>query len=92
MSKGIEIGGAGSVANPEPFLSRGFETGIVAPTLGTQGIYALKMQAFPITGKSVVRRDVLVFRTATVFLPLFQFLWLPGPHLVLDCLKGQQNF
>lgn len=35
MSKGIEIGGAGAVANQEPFQTRGFEAGIVALTLST---------------------------------------------------------
>ena len=68
MSQRIEVCRAGSIAHPQPFLTCGFEAGIVTLTLCTQGIDTLKTQAFPVNGKSVIVWNGLVFRAAPVFL------------------------
>ena len=68
MSQRIEVCRAGSIAHPQPFLTCGFETGIVTLTLCTQGIDTLKTQAFPVNGKSVVIGNGFIFRAAPVFL------------------------
>ena len=74
MSQCIEVRRAGAVAHPQPFLTCGFETGIVSFALCTQGIDTLKTQAFPVNGKSVIVWNGLVFRAAPVFLPIVPIL------------------
>ena len=64
----IEVCRACAIAHPQPFLTCGFEAGIVTLTLCTQGIDTLKTQAFPVNGKSVVCWNGLVFRAAPFFL------------------------
>ena len=66
MSQRIEVCRAGSIAHPQPFLTCGFEARIVTLTLCTQGIDTLKMQAFPVNGKSVVCWNGLIFGAAPV--------------------------
>ena len=68
MGQRIEICRACAVTHPQPFLTCGFETGIVTLTLCTQGIDTLKTQAFPVNGKPVIVWNGLVFRAAPVFL------------------------
>ena len=68
MGQCVEVCRAGAVAHPQPFLTCGFEAGIVTLTLCTQGIDTLKTQAFPVNGKSVVCWNGLVFRAAPFFL------------------------
>ena len=74
MSQCIEVRRAGAVAHQQPFLTCGFETGIVSFALCTQGIDTLKTQAFPVNGKSVIVWNGLVFRAAPVFLPIVPIL------------------
>ena len=88
----VEISSTAAISNPEPFLTRCLKAGVITLTLCTQGIDTLKMQAFPVNGKSVVCWNGLIPGTAPVFFPLFQFLWLQGHAPVLDWRKGQQNF
>lgn len=78
MSQRIEVCRAGSIAHPQPFLTCGFETGIVTLTLCTQGIDTLKTQAFPVNGKPVIGWNGLVFRAAPVFLPVIPVLVVAG--------------
>ena len=42
MSQRIEVCRAGSIAHPQPFLTCGFEAGIVTLTLCTQGVCPLE--------------------------------------------------
>ena len=77
----IEVCRACAVAHPQPFLTCGFEAGIVTLTLCTQGIDTLKTQAFPVNGKPVIVWNGLVFRAAPVFLPVIPvFVVTKGKH------------
>ena len=78
MSQRIEVCRAVSATHPQPFLTCGFETGIVTLTLCTQGIDTLKTQAFPVNGKPVIVWNGLVFRAAPVFLPVIPVLVVAG--------------
>ena len=80
----IEVCRAVSATHPQPFLTCGFETGIVTLTLCTQGIDTLKTQAFPVNGKPVIVWNGLVFRAAQVFLAVVPVLVLQGHSPVLD--------
>ena len=68
MSYCVEVCRAVSVTHPQPFLTCGFEAGIVSFALCTQGIDTLKTQAFPVNGKPVVCWNGLILGTAPVFL------------------------
>ena len=70
MSQCVEVRRAGSATHPQPFLTCGFEAGIVTLTLRPQGIDTLKTQAFPVNGKSVVCWNGLILGAAPVFLPV----------------------
>lgn len=63
MGQGVEVCGAVAVTNPETFLSGGFEAGIVAFALSTQGIDTLEVETFPVNRKSVIRWNRHVFCT-----------------------------
>jgi len=45
MSQRIEVCRAGAAAHPQPFLTCGFEAGIVALALCTQGVCSLETEA-----------------------------------------------
>ena len=68
MSQRIEVRRACAAAHPQPFLTCGFEAGVITLTLCTQGIDTLKTQAFPVNGKSVVCWNGLILGAAPVFL------------------------
>ena len=68
MGQRIEVRRAVSVTHPQPFLTCGFETGIVALTLRPQGVCSLKIEAAAVNGKSVVIGNGFIFRAAPVFL------------------------
>ena len=68
MSQRIEVCRAGSIAHPQPFLTCGFEAGIVTLTLRPQGIRPLEIETAAVNGKPVVIGNGLIFRTAPVFL------------------------
>ena len=53
----IEVCRAGTVAHPQPFLTCGFEAGIVTLTLCTQGVCSLETEAAAVNGKPVIRGD-----------------------------------
>ena len=57
MSQRIEVCRAGSIAHPQPFLTCGFEAGIVTLTLRPQGVSPFKIEAAAVNGKSVIRGD-----------------------------------
>ena len=70
MGKCVEVRRACTTAHPQPFLTRGFEAGIVTLTLRPQGVSPFERKAAAVNGKSVVIRNGLVFRAASVFLAI----------------------
>ena len=64
----IEVCRAGAVAHPQPFLTCGFEAGIVTLALCTQGVCSLETEAATVNGKSVVCWNGLILGTTLVFL------------------------
>ena len=64
----IEVCRACAVAHPQPFLTCGFEAGIVTLTLCTQGVCPLETEAAAVNGKSVVCWNGLILGAAPVFL------------------------
>ena len=70
MSQRIEVCRTCAVAHPQPFLTCGFEAGIVTLTLCTQGVCPLETEAAAVNGKSVIVWNGLIFRAAPVFLPI----------------------
>ena len=77
----IEVCRAGSIAHPQPFLTCGFEAGIVTLTLCTQGGCSLETEAAAVNGKPVIRGDDPVFNATPVFLPVIPvFVVTKGKH------------
>ena len=74
MGQRIEVCRAVSVAHPQPFLTCGFEAGIVTLTLCTQGVSPFKIETAAVNGKSVIVWNGLVFRAAPVFLAVVPIL------------------
>ena len=80
----VEVRRACAIAHPQPFLTCGFEAGIVTLTLCTQGVCSLETEAATVNGKSVVIGNGFIFRAAPVFLAVVPVLWLQGQTPVLD--------
>ena len=78
MSQRIEVCRAVSATHPQPFLTCGFETGIVTLALCTQGVCSLETEAATVNGKSVIVWNGLIFRAAPVFLPVIPVLVVAG--------------
>ena len=70
----IEVCRAVSVTHPQPFLTCGFEAGIVTLALCTQGVCSLETEAATVNGKSVVIGNGLIFRAAPVLLAVVPIL------------------
>ena len=70
MSQRVEVRRACAAAHPQPFLTCGFEAGIVSFALCTQGVSPFKIETAAANGKPVVIGNGLVFRAAPVFLPV----------------------
>ena len=68
MGQCVEVCRACAVAHPQPFLTCGFEAGIVTLTLCTQGVCPLEIEAAAVNGKSVVCWNGLILGAAPVFL------------------------
>ena len=64
----IEVCRACAVAHPQPFLTCGFEAGIVALTFRPQGVSPFKVETAAVNGKSVVIGNGFIFRASPVFL------------------------
>lgn len=78
MSQRIEVCCACAVAHPQPFLTCGFETGIVALALRPQGVSPFKIETAAVNGKSVVHRNGLILGAAPVFLPIVPVFVVTG--------------
>ena len=70
MSQCVEVRRACAIAHPQPFLTCGFEAGIVTLALCTQGVCSLETEVATVNGKSVVIGNSFIFRAAPVFLPV----------------------
>ena len=78
MGKCVEVRRACTTAHPQPFLTRGFEAGIVTLALRPQGVSPFERKAAAVNGKSVVIGNGFIFRAAPVFLavvPGFVVTW-----------------
>ena len=78
MSQRIEVRRAGSIAHPQPFLTCGFEAGIVTLALRPQGVSPFKVETTAVNGKSVIVWNGLIFRAAPVFLPIVPVFVVAG--------------
>lgn len=76
----IEVRRTCATAHPQPFLTCGFEAGIVTLALCTQGVCSLETEAATVNGKSVVIRNGLVFRVAPVFLAVVPVFVVAGAN------------
>ena len=92
MSQCVEISSTAAISNPEPFLTRCLKAGVITLTLCTQGIDTLKMQAFPVNGKSVVCWNGLILGTATVLLAVIPVLVVAGANTGFGMAEGAAVF
>ena len=74
MGQRIEVRRACAIAYPQPFLTCGFEAGIVTLTLRPQGVSPFKIETTAVNGKPVIVWNGLVFRAAPVFLAVVPIL------------------
>ena len=92
MSQRIEVCRAGSIAHPQPFLTCGFEAGIVTLALCTQGVCSLETEAATVNGKSVVIGNGFIFRAAPVFLPIVPVFVVTGANTGFGLAEGAAVF
>ena len=92
MSQCVEVRRACAVAHPQPFLTCGFEAGIVTLTLRPQGVSPLETEAAAVNGKPVVIGNGLVFRAAPVFLPVVPILVVAGTRARFGLTEGAAEF
>ena len=92
MSQCVEVCRAGSIAHPQAFLTCGFEAGIVALALCTQGVYPLETEAATVNGKSVVIGNGFIFRAAPVFLAVVPGFVVTRANTGLGLTEGAAGF
>ena len=92
MSQCVEVCRAGAVAHPQPFLTCGFEAGIVTLTLRPQGVSPFKIETAAVNGKSVIVWNGLVFRAAPVFLAVVPILVVTRANTTLGPAEGAAVF
>ena len=92
MGQRIEICRAGAVAHPQPFLTCGFEAGIVTLALCTQGVCSLETEAATVNGKSVIVWNGLIFRAAPVFLAVVPVFVVAGANAGLGLAERAAVF
>ena len=92
MSQRIEVCRAGSIAHPQPFLTCGFEAGIVTLALCTQGVCPLETEAATVNGKSVVIGNGFIFRAAPVFLAVVPGFVVTRANTGLGLAEGAAVF
>ena len=88
----IEVCRAGTVAHPQPFLTCGFEAGIVTLTLCTQGVCSLETEAAAVNGKSVIIWNGFIFRAAPVFLAVVPVFVVAGANTGLGLAERAAVF
>ena len=92
MGQRIEVCRAVSVTHPQPFLTCGFETGIVTLTLCPQGVSPFKIEAAAVNGKPVIVWNGLVFRAAPVFLAVVPVFVVARANTGLGLAEGAAEF
>ena len=92
MGQRIEVCHTISVTHPQPFLTCGFEAGIVTLTLRPQGVSPLEIETATVNGKPVVIGNGLVFRAAPVFLPVVPILVAAGTRARFGLTEGAAVF
>ena len=92
MSQCVEVRRADAVAHPRPFLTCGFEAGIVTLTLRPQGIRPLEIETAAVNGKPVVIGNGLIFRTAPVFLAVVPVFVAAGANAGFGLAEGAAEF
>ena len=92
VSQCVEVRRACANAHPQPFLTCGFETGIVALALRTQSVCPLETEAAAVNGKPVIVWNGLVFRAAPVFLAVVPVLVVAGASTGLGLTEGAAVF
>ena len=92
MSQCVEVRRACAAAHPQPFLTCGFEAGIVTLTLRPQGIRPLEIETAAVNGKPVVIGNGLIFRAAPVFLPVVPILVVAGTRARFGLTEGAAVF
>ena len=88
----VEVRRACAAAHPQPFLTCGFEAGIVALALCTQGVCSLEAEAATVNGKSVVIGNGFIFRAATVFLAVVPVFVVTRANTGLGLTEGAAEF
>ena len=83
MGQCVEVRRACTIPHPQAFLTCGFEAGIVTLTLCTQGGCSLETEAAAVNGKPVIVWNGLVFRAASVILPVVPVLVVTGANTSL---------
>lgn len=92
MSQCVEVRRACAVAHPQPFLTCGFEAGIVTLTLRPQGVSPFKIEAAAVNGKSVIVWNGLIFRAAPVFLAVVPVFVVAGANTGLGLAERAAVF
>ena len=92
MSQCVEVRRACAVAHPQPFLTCGFEAGIVTLALCTQGVCPLETEAAAVNGKSVIIWNGLIFRAAPVFLPIVPVFVVAGANIGFGLTEWAAEF
>ena len=88
----VEVRRACAIAHPQPFLTCGFEAGIVTLTLCTQGVCSLETEAATVNGKSVVIGNGFIFRAAPVFLAVVPGFVVTRANTGLGLTEGAAVF
>ena len=88
----VEVRRACAAAHPQPFLTCGFEAGIVALALCTQGVSPFKIETAAVNGKPVVIGNGPVFRAAPAFLSIVPVLVVAGANTGLGLAEGAAVF
>ena len=92
MSQRVEVRRACAAAHPQPFLTCGFEAGIVALTLCTQGVCSLETEAAAVNGKPVIRGDDPVFNATPVLLPVIPVFVVTRANTGFGLTEGTAEF
>ena len=88
----IEVCRVCAIAHPQPFLTCGFEAGIVTLALCTQGVCSLETEAAAVNGKPVIVWNGLAFRAAPVFLPVVPVFVVAGANTGFGLAEGAAVF
>ena len=92
MGQRIEVRRACTVTHPQPFLTCGFEAGIVSFTLCPQGVSPFKVETAAVNGKPVVIGNGLIFRAAPVLLAVVPILVAARANTGFGLAEGTAEF